>query len=114
MNDTEESTYDYAALRLGFWWQGSRPTGLVFVHELGSTPEGVGALADALHRQGFWTAAPVLTGHEGLLDGAALGDVDTHAYLACVREWQEALAAQVSTVVMVGCGRRCYYDCVAV
>lgn len=104
MSETSDNEYDYAALRLGFWWQGSRPVGILFVHELGSTPEGVGVLAEALHQQGFWTAAPVLPGHEGLLDPAGLGDLDTDAHVACLRKWQDALTPQVSTVVIVGCG----------
>lgn len=99
-----ESDYDHAALRLGFWWEGNRPSGVLLIHELGSTPEGLGRIAERLHRAGFWTAAPALPGHDGLLDGTKLAETTPAALLDTVHSWHQGLAAHLDMVFVVGAG----------
>jgi carboxylesterase len=91
-------------LRPGFWWPGTRGVGVVLLHELGASPEGLGVVGERIVAEGFWAAAPMLPGHEDIADPGALARVELRDWKACVDQWYASMAGFVPQVVVAGFG----------
>lgn len=96
--------YDATSLQAGLWWEGSRDGAVLILHDLGVTPEGLAAPALAMYYEGFWTAAPLMPGHETVAATGRLATVELAAVLATVDRWVAALQAATMPLVVMGCG----------
>lgn len=99
-----ETGYDATALRSGLWWEGTRDGAVLLLHDLGVTPEGLADAALAMYYEGFWTAAPLLPGHDAVGTTRRLGHIDLTEVLATVDRWVAALQAATMPLVVVGYG----------
>lgn len=102
--DDRSSGYDPAALRSGLWWEGTRDGAVLFLHDLGVTPEGLAEPALAMYYEGLWTAAPLLPGHQEVGSTRRLGGLTLADVLSTVDQWVAALQAATMPLVVVGCG----------
>jgi len=100
----EDETYDSAYLRSGLWWEGIRRGGVLLLHDFGRTPEGLAHLALSSYDEGFWTAAPLLAGHDSIEAGGRLRSPSLADMLSAVDRWATALQAATTPIVVVGCG----------
>lgn len=99
-----DSAYDATSLRDGMWWEGTRDGAVLLLHDLGVTPEGLATPALSMYYEGFWTAAPLLPGHETIATTGRLSDLDLAEILATVDRWVAALQAATLPLVVVGFG----------
>lgn len=99
-----DTGYDATSLRGGLWWEGSRDGAVLILHDIGVTPEGLADAALAMYYEGFWTAAPLLPGHEGIAATGRLGTLDLAGILATIDRWVAALQAATMPLVVMGCG----------
>ncbi|MFN8104911.1 MAG: hypothetical protein U0U69_10660 [Acidimicrobiia bacterium] len=101
---TGRGHYDAAALRSGLWWEGTRDGAVLLLHDFGVTPEGLAGPALAMYYEGFWTAAPLLAGHDLIDSTGRLGAFELADVLSTVDRWVAALQAATMPLVVAGFG----------
>lgn len=100
----DQEGYDATALRSGLWWEGTRDGAVLLLHDLGVTPEGLATPALAMYYEGFWTAAPLLPGHEAISTTGRLGTFELADVLSTVDRWVAAMQAATLPLVVAGFG----------